>query len=181
MLISFTPQQPDYEIFYRENHGRVLNYVYKKISHKEDAEDLTSEIFLYCYRHYSEYDPSKGKLSTWLYLITNSRIKNYYRDHQIGEDFETISDTLQDLGIDLDRGIYLEQLRDRLNQAISQLPPRQQQIVRMRYFENRSSEEIAARLEITPGNARVLLSRAIDKLSSFDPAHWEEYAADGCT
>ena len=85
MLISINGQQPDYETFYRENYTRVLNYVYKKISHKEDAEDLTSEVFLYCYRHYDDYDPSKGKRSTWLYLITNSRIKNYYRDHQIGD------------------------------------------------------------------------------------------------
>lgn len=179
MLISFNGQQPDYGTFYRDNYNRALNYVYKKISHKEDTEDLTSEVFLYCYRHYSEYDPSKGKLSTWLYLITNSRIKNYYRDHVISEDYDEISETLQDLGIDLDRGIYLEQLRDRLLHAISQLSERQQTIVKMRYFENRSGEEIAQQLGITPGNVRVLLSRAIDKLSAIDPERWKGFALDG--
>ena len=76
------------------------------------------------------------------------------------------------MGIDLDRGIYLEQLRERILHAISRLPERQQMIVKMRYFENRSGEEIAQRLGITPGNVRVLLSRAIDKLSSFDAVHW---------
>ena len=60
MLISFNGQQPDYETFYRDNYNRVLNYVYKKISHREDAEDLTAEVFVYCYRHYSDYDPAKG-------------------------------------------------------------------------------------------------------------------------
>lgn len=179
MLISFNSQQPDYETFYRDNYNRVLNYVYKKISHREDAEDLTGEVFLYCYRHYSEYDPSKGKLSTWLYLITNSRIKNYYRDHVISEDYDEISETLQDLGIDLDRGIYLEQLRERILHAISQLPERQQTIVKMRYFENRSGEEIAQHLGITPGNVRVLLSRAIDKLAAIDPERWKGFEPIG--
>lgn len=179
MLISFNGQQPDYETFYRDNYNRVLNYVYKKISHREDAEDLTAEVFVYCYRHYSDYDPAKGKRSTWLYLITNSRIKNYYRDHVISEDYDEIAETLQDMGIDLDRGIYLEQLREKLLHAISRLPERQQMIVKMRYFENRSGEEIAQRLGITPGNVRVLLSRAIDKLSSFDAVHWGDYVPDG--
>ena len=179
MLISFNGQQPDYETFYRENYNRVLNYVYKKISHKEDAEDLTSEVFLYCYRHYDDYDPSKGKRSTWLYLITNSRIKNYYRDHVISEDYDEIAETLQDMGIDLDRGLYLEQLREKLLQAISRLPERQQTIVKMRYFENRSGEEIARQLGITPGNVRVMLSRAIDKLAAIDPEQWEEFVPIG--
>lgn len=179
MLISFNGQQPDYETFYRDNYNRVLNYVYKKISHREDAEDLTAEVFVYCFRHYSEYDPAKGKLSTWLYLITNSRIKNYYRDHVISEGYDEIAETLQDMGIDLDRGIYLEQLRDCLMHAISRLPERQQTIIKMRYFENRSGEEIAQHLGITPGNVRVLLSRAIDKLSAFDAVHWGDYVPDG--
>lgn len=175
MLISFNGQQPDYETFYRDNYNRVLNYVYKKISHREDAEDLTAEVFVYCYRHYSDYDPAKGKRSTWLYLITNSRIKNYYRDHVISEDYDEIAETLQDMGIDLDRGIYLEQLRERILHAISQLPERQQMIVKMRYFENRSGDEIARHLGITPGNARVLLSRAIDKLSAIGLEQWKEF------
>ncbi len=172
-------EKPAYEDFYSANFDRVLGYVHKRISNYADAEDLTSEVFIYCYSHYDDYDPEKSSLTTWLYLIVNSRLKNYYRDHVSYVDFESVSDTMRDQSIDMDEGIYLEQLHSALMMAIKQLPERQQQIVMMRYFENRSSDEIAKKLGISPGNARVLLSRALDKLASFNDAYWKEYINHG--
>ncbi len=172
-------QKPDYEDFYSQQYGRVLHYVRGKIGNSQDAEDLVSEVFLYCYSHFDDYDPQKSSITTWLYLIVNSRVKNYYRDHVTYADFESVSETMQDQSIDLDEGVYLEQLHRALMKAIRTLPERQQKIVMMRYFENRSSEEIAARLGTTPGNVRVLLSRALDKLSASNEAHWKEFKNHG--
>lgn len=173
-------ERPDYEDFYNNNHRRVLYYVQNKINSIEDAEDLTSEVFMYCYTHYDDYDPEKSSITTWLYLIVNSRIKNFYRDHNITYvDYEDVSETMQDQNIDLDEGIYLEQLHDALMKAIKRLSERQQKIVMMRYFDNCSSEEIASRLGISPGNVRVLLSRALDKLSALNEEYWKEYKNNG--
>lgn len=172
-------QKPAYEDFYSEQYDRVLYYVRNKIGNPEDAEDLTSEVFLYCYSHYDDYDPEKSSIKTWLYLIVNSRIKNYYRDHVTFADFEAVSETIQDHNIDLDEGIYLEQLHGALMKAIATLPERQQKIVMMRYFQNYSGEEIAKRLGITPGNVRVLLSRALNKLSTLNEGYWKEYINNG--
>lgn len=180
MLISFPETaKPPYERFYEANYDRVLRYVRGKISAYEDAEDLTAEVFLYCYQHYDDYDLQKSAITTWLYLIVNSRIKNYYRDHVPSADFEEICDTLQDLGIDLERGVYLEQLHDALLAALERLPERQRRIVWLRYFENLPGEEIARQLGITPGNVRVLLSRALDRLSADKSGNWKEYTYHG--
>lgn len=170
---------PSYEDFYAEHYSRVLNYTRNKITVTEDAEDLVSDVFLYCYHHYEDYDPEKSSITTWLYLILNSRIKNYYRDHVTYADYEVVSDVMQDESIDLDQGVYLEQLHSFLMKAIKSLPQRQQTIIMMRYFEDRSSEDIAKALGITPGNVRVLLSRALDKLSSGNEAYWKEFRTNG--
>lgn len=170
---------PPYEEFYTQNHSRVLHYVKGKLISPEEAEDLTSEVFLYCYSHYDSYDPSKSSLTTWLYLVVNSRLKNYYRDHVPAADFEEVAITLSDDTVDLDRGIYLEQLHSALMTALAQLPERQRQIVMLRYFENKSGEEIAQRLGISPGNVRVLLSRAVDKLAANKTIRWKEFMNNG--
>lgn len=173
-------EKPDYEAFYSSNYGRVLGYIKNKIPSAEDAEDLASEVFLYCYAHYDDYDPEKSSITTWLYLIVNSRVKNFYRDHSITwVDYASVSETMEDQGIDLDEGIYLEQLYAALMTAIRTLPQRQQEIVRMRYFENRSSEEIAGQLGLSSGNVRVLLSRALAKLSARNDGYWKEYQYNG--
>lgn len=172
-------QKPSYEDFYSHNYSRVLRYVHGKIGNGMDAEDLTSEIFLYCYSHYQDYDSEKGSITTWLYLVVNSRIKNYYRDQVTFADFDSVSQIMQDQNIDLDEGIYLEQLHSALLKAIDQLPERQQKIIMMRFFQNYSSDEIARNLHITPGNVRVLLSRALNKLSSFNNSYWKEFTNHG--
>lgn len=173
-------EKPDYEDFYRDNYNRVLYYVKNKINSEEDAQDLTSEVFIYCYTHYDDYDPEKSSIMTWLYLIVNSRVKNFYRDHSVAYvDYEVVSQTMQDENIDLDEGIYLEQLHGALMKAIESLPERQQKIIKMRYFENRTSDEIAESLNLSPVNVRVLLSRALDKLSSKNEEYWKEYKNNG--
>lgn len=172
-------RQQEYEQFYHDNYLRVLHYVQRKISCIEDAEDLTSDVFLYCFDHFEDYDPVKSAITTWLYLIVNSRVKNYYRDHVSFADYELVSDFLIDSSFDLDEGVYLEQLHGVIMKAIKSLPERQQNIIMMRYFENCSSEEIAGRLDITPGNVRVLLSRALDKLSALNDRYWKEFKNNG--
>lgn len=176
-MINFITKKnkPDYEDFYRENYDRVLYYVKNRINNFEDAEDLVGEVFLYCYSHYDDYDPEKSSVTTWLYLIVNSRVKNYYRDHVTYAEYESVSEVMQDESIDLDAGVYLEQLHSFLMKAIKKLPDRQQKIIMMRYFQNYSASEIAVRLNISPGNVRVLLFRAIDKLEKSNEEMWKEF------
>ena len=158
------PQKPPFEDVFARYYSGAVSYTYNKLGNHQDAEDLCSEAFLYCYDHYEDFDPTKSSISTWLYLVINSRIKNYYRDHKSHADIDELQNIIPDEGSDMERGVYLQQLRSSLANALQQLPDRQQQIVIMHYFHNKTSQEIAEALDMTPGNVRVQLSRALDKL-----------------
>lgn len=155
---------PPFEEFYDANYRKVVCYINRKIGNPHDAEDLASEIFVYCYSHYDDYDPEKSSLNTWLYLIVNSRIKNHYRDARSYVDLESLVGALPDDSVDMDACIYLEQLRSQLEKAMMKLPERQRTIVSMRYFEEKSNAEIAEKLGMTQVNVRVQLSRALSAL-----------------
>lgn len=159
--------KPSFQEFYSEYYQKVVFYINKKISNPFDAEDLASEIFLYCYSHYDDYDPQKSALSTWLYLIVNSRIKNHYRDAKTYVDLESLVGALSDDTIDMDACIYLQQMKQQLEKAMNRLPDRQRQIVKMRYFEEKSNAEVAVALGMTQINVRVQLSRALDILEKY--------------
>lgn len=158
-------EKPSFQDFYHENYQKVLNYTVKKIGHYQNAEDLVGEVFIYCFNHYDDYDPEKSTLSTWLYLIVNSRIKNFYRDSRAFLDLDSLIGVAEDK-TDMDRSIYLEQLKVLLEQALGTLPERQRRIVLMRYFEDKSSKDIASELGMTSANVRVQLSRALDTLET---------------
>ena len=156
--------KPPYEELYSANYTKVVQYLNKKIGNISDAEDLASEVFLYAYKHYNEYDSEKSSINTWLYLIVNSRLKNHYRDAKAYVDLESIVGVLEDESVDLEKCVYLEEIGRQVRKAIGELPERQAQIVKMRYFDQHSCGEIAETLKMTPGNVRVQLSRALDKL-----------------
>ena len=153
-----------FEQVFEQYYSKVLLYLIKKTGNQQEAEDLCSEAFLYCFDHYDSYYPGKSAVSTWLYLVVNSRLKNYYRDRKVHVDLADLQNVLPNESNDMDRGVYLEQMRTELAKAIETLPERQQKIVVMSYFEQKSSAEIAAELGMTPGNVRVQLTRALDKL-----------------
>ena len=166
ILTETKKEMPSFSEFYETYYKRVVYYINKKVGNPYDAEDLASEIFTYCYTHYGDYNSEKSSLSTWLYLIVNSRIKNHYRDAKVHVELESLEFVLQDDSIDMDACIYLQQIRQQLENAIAKLPERQQKIVTMRYFEERSNSEIAEKLGMTQGNVRVQLSRALNALET---------------
>lgn len=120
------------------------------------------------YRNYEGFDPTKASAATWLYMICSSRLKNYYRDKK-----ENVSLDDEENPVDVSSGeliedaVLMEERSRMLHDAISKLPERQQQAVRLKYFRNMSAADIAAELGTTAGNVRVILNRSMDKLKEF--------------
>lgn len=156
-----------FEEFYRENYSGVFFYLLNKIGNRENAEDLAGECFLYAYEHYASFDPSLSSEKTWLYLITNSRLKNFYRDRKETQDISDFENYLFSQDADMEKAVFLEQLKTTLNKAIEKLPERQKKIIMLRYFDSLDFDAIAAVVGTTPGNIRVILSRSLVKLKEY--------------
>ena len=158
--------KPSFEEVYNSQYFNVFRYVRKRVSNQQDAEDLVSEVFLYCYSRYDIYDPEKSSLSTWLYLVVNSRLKNYYRDRKTHTDITELENTLFSEGNEMENAVYLEELRHIMAQKILQLSEKQQTVVNMRFFQKRTFAEIAECLGTSEGNIRVILSRTMTRLET---------------
>ncbi len=153
-----------FEEFYEKYSSEILFYLIKKTGNKEAAEDLASEAFLYCYEHFDSYDPNKSAISTWLYLVVNSRLKNYYRNQKETVDLSELEEFLFDDQPDLNKAVYLEEMRNTLAVAIKSLSEMQQKVIIMRFFGHREFDEIAQELGTSSGNVRVIQTRALSKL-----------------
>lgn len=169
-------EKPPFEAVYEEYYQPLLRYLSKKTGSLQDAEDLTSETFLYCYRTYDSYDPEKSAVSTWLYLAANSRLKNHYRDRREHVEISELENLLPAEETDMERAAYLDQLRAFLAKKLETLPERQQQVIAMRYFQEKEYDEIADALGTTAGNVRVILSRALDRLKKEMPDLKEDWS-----
>ena len=58
--------KPDFAEVYEQEYSYVYNYIYMQVMHRENTEDLVSDIFMRAMSHYDSFDPSKASVRTWL-------------------------------------------------------------------------------------------------------------------
>ncbi|MBQ9252438.1 MAG: sigma-70 family RNA polymerase sigma factor [Clostridia bacterium] len=154
----------DYEEFYSANYIKVVRYLGRKCANFHDAEDLAHECFLYCYKHWNEYNPAKASVTTWLFLVVRSRWKNYLRDHKEFSTLEGLEEVIPGEG-DMDRAVWLQSLRNELASLLKNLPEKQREAIVLRYFEQWEDADIANRLNTSQVNVRVLIYRGLQKMN----------------
>ena len=159
-----------FEKYYHQYYQIVYGHFIKKIQNPAEAEDLTMEIFLKCWEKFDTFDPEKASFGTWLFVIVNNRLKNYYRDKK---DFDPIDDLEQSESAqdsfenDLLQIDYLVSMRKYLAEALDVLPEIQRTIVIAKYYRNKNANEIAIEVGLTSVNVRVHLSRALAKIKKY--------------
>ena len=155
-----------FSIFYEKYYSRVVQYLYGRIGNHHDAEDLASQVFMYCFKNWEQYDSGKASLQSWLYMIVRSRWKNYCRDKKRFDDIDDFAGILKEDGDFAEESAKLDAYRRLLFEAIQMLNEQQKKVVVLRYLKELSDEEIAERLYLTKANVRVIAHRALKRLES---------------
>ena len=128
------------------------------------AEDLTMDVFCTVWDKFEVFDESKASFQTWLYVIVNNKLKNYYRDRKDNVELDesiAIEDNQAD---EIVEAIQLQDMREQLYTALEELNETQRKIVIYKYFKDMNANEIADLLGLSAGNVRILLKRALDKI-----------------
>ena len=151
-----------FQALYEENLVSVYRFVYKHLRNREDAEDVTSQIFLKALRY---LDPEHNTQSTrsWLFKIAHTTIADYWRTHYRA----SISslDTLLEVGWEepVDEVILgtNELAAEQVYTLLEALPERYQEVLRCRFLFNLSIRETAATMRVSEANVKVLQFRAL--------------------
>lgn len=154
----------DFEQVWNLYYHTIKIYLSKRISNWQDADDLANDIFSVAYDHYGSFDPNKATIYTWLYNITMNSLKNYYRSKKSAVINSVTIPERTAAPDDIEQIALMEEKMLMLNEALESLPEKQKTAIRMQYFDELSSEEIAEKMNTTPGNVRVIINRAKKRL-----------------
>lgn len=125
------------------------------------------DVFYSAWNKFDQFDESKATFQTWLYVIVNNKLKNYYRDRkEMVELDESLAGTDNPVD-DVLEAVQLQYLRDHLYTALNELNEVQRKVVIYKYFNDMNASEIAFRIGLSPGNVRILLKRALDKIREY--------------
>ena len=149
----------------RSNRSALLGYIHRHVANREDAEDLLQDVFMSCYRHKDDFDPTRCSETAWLYVIAKNRLKQYYRDQKPVSSLEELAENGQELPDWSSReAAEVMQCRDLVAKLLLTLDERSRTVLILRYFQQLDSQQIAQRMGLSPVNVRVIQSRAMEKL-----------------
>jgi RNA polymerase sigma-70 factor (ECF subfamily) len=144
------------------------------------AEDVVQEVFWRVWRYRHSFDTAQ-RFTGWLYGIArHAALTEVGRSHRQEVSLDQLSaDDRERVGVNgsgsgFSDGLVQElALREQVRQAMQELPPEQRTCLILREYEQRSYQEIAAVLECTPENARVLAFRARRALRALLETHFQ--------
>jgi RNA polymerase sigma-70 factor (ECF subfamily) len=145
---------------------KIFRFVSFKVRSREQAEDLTSEIFLKCWQYLTQSDAPKVKsLSGLLYQIARNRIIDHYREQARNQETDVDVSELQIAdNHSLEEHTANKQEAEDLLTKIRQLKHEYQEVVFLKHVEGYSTKEIAEMLGKKKNTIRVTLHRAMKKL-----------------
>lgn len=150
---------------YERYYARIYRYVYHRIGHPADAEDITAVVFMKALEGLPAYQPRRSGFAPWLFRITRNTVVDHYRRHRPQATLEVVE--WEEIG---DRDPLLEVLegerRQDLHWLINQLSDEQRDVVLMRYASDLSFPEIATILNKKEPAIRMLLHRGLRKLKA---------------
>lgn len=144
----------------------VYRYVYSKVGNREEAEDLTSQVYLKALRGIDD-SRDEGAAHAWLFQVARTTIADYWRAF-----YHLRTSSLDDLlaaGWD-GPGSETPPADDQSAEAraasiLSQLSERYRDVLTCRFLLNLSLKETASRMGLTEANVKVLQYRALKKAS----------------
>ncbi|PYX97837.1 MAG: RNA polymerase subunit sigma-70 [Acidobacteria bacterium] len=160
LLIEAAQRDPlRFAELYESNFERVYAFVAYRVRDREEAQDLTAEIFHQALASIQRFEWQGKPFAAWLLGIAARVLAD--RWERLGKRLEVPGDEVEEAAI----AAVVEQ-RAMLFQLVEALPADQRQVIIRRFVDQRSIREIAQELGRSEGAVKQLQFRALQTLRS---------------
>jgi len=151
----------------------ILKSIIMQVLHDEsEADDVLQEVMLQVWNRADSYSAGKGKLVSWLCTLARRRAIDRLRQHtayQRATDRYEVSCNHADKEVSqihpVEHEAYKDELRELLDRHLGALPPNQQKVIQLAFYENKSQREISALTHTPLGTVKTRIELGIKKLS----------------
>ncbi len=151
--------------FYETYVDRIYKFVFYRVGgNKALAQDLTQDVFLKAFEAFDRYDPTVSEVS-WLYTIARNHLINTHAKTRPGVDLEEVEGTKW-VSQDFRQVFASRHDEQKLLAAINQLSAEEAKLVRMKYLEGWTFDDLEEVFDKKSGALRVQATRALKKLKA---------------
>jgi RNA polymerase sigma-70 factor (ECF subfamily) len=177
MLDVKAGDERSFELLLQRYRTPLVNFLYRMVRAREEAEDLAQEVFLRVYRARKDYVPS-AKFTTWLFRIATNLALNSVRDNRyqrmevsldapVTVDAEDGDEKVMDIAEkhpNIEQYMVEEARKKMIRHAIDKLPEKQRAAVLLHKYQELDYGDIAKILECSESALKSLLFRAYETL-----------------
>ncbi len=147
----------------------VYHMILKMVRNVDDAEDLTIEAFAKAFKNLKRFKKDYT-FSTWLFRIATNNAIDFIRKKKLetyslntsftDDSGDAVNIDVEDRNLTPDEETIKTQKIELVRMFVTKLPAKYQRLVRLRYFDELSYEEIAQELDAPLGTVKAQLHRA---------------------
>jgi RNA polymerase sigma-70 factor (ECF subfamily) len=176
MLDVKAGDEASFELLLHRYRTPLVNFLYRMVRNREQAEDLAQEVFLRVYRAREDYVPS-AKFTTWLFRIATNLALNSVRDTRYrklevsidapisdAEDGDERTLDIPEKHPNIEQHLVEDARKKMIRHAIEKLPEKQRAAVLLHKYEELDYAEIAKILKCSESALKSLLFRAYESL-----------------
>ncbi len=160
----------EFQSFYQENLNLIYRYIYSKVGNREEAEDLTSQIFVKAVR---SVDAERGpqSMQKWLFQVARTTIADYWRAYYRASvsSLEELLDAGWEGPFDEEAVVSSDVPNERVQRILQALPTQYREVLNCRFLLNLSIKETALHMGLTDANVKVLQFRALKRAADLEP------------
>ena len=157
LLIEAAKRDPSrFAQVYEHNFERVYAYVARRVSNREEAQDVTAEVFHHALANLAQFEWRGKPIVSWLLRIAANALADRWK--KSARNPVTLEEFVEP---EVEHAV---ERRTMLSQLVDALPPDQKTVVIRRFLEQRSTKEIALELKRSEGAVKQLQFRALEAL-----------------
>ncbi len=145
---------------------RVYNYLLRITGHREDALDLTQDVFLKAYQNLRKLD-DPGRFAPWIYRIAHNEAYSMFRKRRPETDVDEIEPGSTETGITVGgSSVFPVELSLAVATAMDRLSPEQREAVVLKIYQGFKFEEMAQILSCPVSTVKSRLYTALELLKA---------------
>ena len=171
LLERIKAEPAEFSAVFKLYYKPIFGYIFRRTGEVDDSADIAAETFYKAFNYIGTFNYRGISLKVWLYRIATNELKMHFRHRRKSvlerldaETVETYRNSLEADRSEIETEFHRHETFREVLAALKTLPPKYQEVLSLKYFEEKDNPEICEILGIKTGTLKSLLSRGLAKL-----------------
>ena len=156
-----------FALLYDRYSALLFGIIVRVVAERREAENLLQDCFVKIWQNIGRYDPSKGRLATWLINIARNTAIDFTRSKYFSQKKKNQSLEIL-VGAETGRSVSQPTMETLgLRQLVGKLTPACREVIEWMYFDGYTQQEIANNFGIPLGTVKSRTRLAIKELRNY--------------